>query len=105
MTAIGSKNCPSPGSDELRCLVAFASAEVIGWWGSVGTSEQVTAGLPQGEQGSGLELGQRFRHTVKGATSPADAVHVYLALVACGHCPNRLRPASAYDRPSRVLNM
>ena len=60
-----------------------------------GTSEQVTAGLPQGEHGSGLELGQRFRHTVKGATSPAFALHVYFALVACGHWLSRLRLASA----------
>lgn len=62
------------------------------------TSEQVTAGLPQGAQGSGLELGQRFRHTVKGCT-PA-AVHVYKALDACGHrCRSvRLEPETGDSR-------
>ena len=61
------------------------------------------AGLPQGAHGSGVELGQRFRHTMKGATSPAFALQVYFALVACGHCDSRLRLASAPAGKQRII--
>ena len=48
--------------------------------------EQVTAGLPQGPQGSSL-LGHRFRHTVK-VPDTELAEQVYSALVAWGQEPS-----------------
>lgn len=55
------------------------------------TVEQVTAGLPQGPQGSSL-LGHRFRHTVKVPATLA-AEQVYSALVAWGQAPSSCLPA------------
>ena len=65
-----------------------AGSEVAGGY----TVEQVTAGLPQGPQGSSL-AGHRFRHTVKVPATPS-AEQVYSALVACGQAPSSCLPAA-----------